>query len=468
MQRMIDLDRICMGCMNPLDDPGKACPVCGLDNRLLQNAAHRIPARSVLNGRYLVGRTLGQGGFGITYIGSDLLIERRVAIKEYYPEGCVTRQATLSSQQVHPIPGAPGEFFVKGREKFISEAKVLAKFNQIPNIVNVRDYFPANGTAYIVMEYVEGETLKQRMKREGGRLSADEALPLLRPIMDALGRVHAEGLLHRDISPDNIMIRTDGTPILLDFGAAMRYADMSENSVAVNVKHGYAPEEQYRQHGELGPWSDVYAMSATIYKAVTGVTPPQSLERAVGEAAVKPPNSLGANLTPTQEKGLSLGMAVFAKARLQSMDALAKYLYSEPANVGKGEASALPDADDPRSSVSRHSGAHPEISEHSVRSARSVSTRSVPYAPEDAPRRRRKVWPWIAALAVCAAGACALLLPGLLAPEAPTATVAATLSPAPTAESTLSPAPSPSAAAAHTAYSARVADTPTPTPSPDT
>ncbi|MEN6417461.1 MAG: protein kinase [Clostridiaceae bacterium] len=312
---------ICMHCMAQLEEPKGVCPVCGFDNASAENAPNQLECGSILAGTYLIGCVLGQGGFGITYIGLDLNLNLKVAIKEFYPEGCVTRDGRTHTSVV-PLPGEKKAFFEKGREKFVSEAQILARFTDEPSIVGVRGFFHENGTAYIVMNFVEGETLKARALRNGGRLPSAEVLELMKPLCASLSRVHEAGLLHRDISPDNIIVKKNGMPVLLDFGAARQISMTGEHSNTINVKHGFAPEEQYRTHGEQGPWTDVYALCATIYRLTTGVTPPQALDRLTSDVPITLPNRLGADFTPAQEAAVMHGLAVRSKDRISSMDQL--------------------------------------------------------------------------------------------------------------------------------------------------
>ena len=323
---MIDPERICMRCMTRLTEGSSVCAACGEDNEQLQNDSHQLPVRTILAGKYLVGYALGQGGFGITYVGWDINLELKVAIKEYYPEGCVSRELTMQSTVI-PLRGTSGEYFLYGREKFVQEAKALAKFTGTPGVVNVRDFFTENGTAYIVMDFVDGRTMKQLAEANGGRLPAQTVLQMIYPVILALQKVHAAGLLHRDISPDNIMVRTDGSAVLLDFGAARQISASGEHSNTVNVKHGFAPEEQYREHGEQGPWTDVYALSATIYRMVTGVTPTQALDRLVSGDTLPLPNTLGAGMTDAQQAAVMHGLAIYARDRFQSVTDFIAALY---------------------------------------------------------------------------------------------------------------------------------------------
>ena len=336
-----------MGCMGLREDSGGPCKSCGFDETAYQAPPHHLPVRTILNGKYLIGRALGEGGFGITYLGWDLNLEMKLAIKEYYPSGFVTRDRSTSAT-VTPFTGEKGDFFAHGRDKFMVEAKLLAKFYALPGVVSVRDFFLENGTAYIVMEFIDGVTLKEYLRRMGGRLPAGTVFSLLKPVVEALGQVHKAGLIHRDISPDNIMLTKDGTVKLLDFGAAREISPDGEKSNTVNIKTGYAPEEQYRTHGSQGPWTDVYALCATIYKCLTGITPEESLERLRNDTVV-PPSRLGIAIPPIQEAALMRGMAVMGQERFRSVEALHRALYGgapgapvSPAGGGAATQTVMP------------------------------------------------------------------------------------------------------------------------------
>ncbi len=285
-------------------------------------APHHLPFRTILNGKYMVQRVLGEGGFGITYEGWDLNLELKVAIKEYYPSGFVTRGNT----EVIAYTGSGEEYYEKGKQKFLSEAKTLARFYFLPGIVGVKDFFLENNTAYIVMEFLDGVTLKTYTEQAGGRLPSQQVLDFMRPVMHSLAEVHKSGLIHRDISPENIMITKEGQVKLLDFGAARDISPEGEKSLSVLLKPGYAPEEQYRTHGEQGPWTDVYALCATIYRCVTGESPEEPLERARHDE-LKPPSMMGAQLTPQQDMAIVRGLSLYAENRFQNVEELEAALY---------------------------------------------------------------------------------------------------------------------------------------------
>lgn len=332
------MSMFCPNCMAELEDGTVCCPSCGGDTSI-KNKPHQLPTDTILNGRYIVGKSIGEGGFGITYVGYDLKLRAKVAIKEYFPAGSVTRTAETT---VYAMDTSPESAFALGKAKFVAESQVLAQFLDEPNIVSVRDYFEENNTAYIVMEFLEGKSLHQVLK-ERGRLSVTEALEMTEPLMTALEKIHAHGLIHRDISPANIMQLPDGRMKLLDFGAARQYTD-SEKSLSIILKPGYAPEEQYNKRGDQGPWSDVYALCATIYKMITGVTPDNAVDRMFG-TELKKPSELGVDITPVQEAVLMKGLAVKSADRIRSMDELRKAFageieIAEPDNAGRKGAQA--------------------------------------------------------------------------------------------------------------------------------
>ena len=322
----MDIEKICKKCMRENTGAGSVCPHCGYDNSIPDVAGHALKPYSILNGKYLVGNVLGEGGFGITYVGLDLNLETRVAIKEFYPNGYVSRDNTLTTT-VTRFENSDREAVDKWRSGFVKEARALAKCQNLPGIVGVKDFFEENSTAYIVMEYIEGQTLKEFMKSKGGRISEQELFSTIEPVINSLQKVHETGVIHRDISPDNIMILPDNSMKLLDFGAARSYGEEAEKSLSVMLKPGYAPEEQYRTHGKQGPWSDVYAFSATLYKCITGKTPVESMERMRTDSLVKP-SDMGVAISPQREAAILKGMAVYAEDRLQSMKELHDLLYN--------------------------------------------------------------------------------------------------------------------------------------------
>lgn len=312
---MTTLQTLCMGCMT---DRGTvaACPRCGFVESDQPTSPTHLPPRTLLQARYVVGRVLGEGGFGITYLGWDETLTLRVAIKEFLPHYLATRSADGVSVQVYQ-PEKMGEF-AYGLEKFLDEARLLARFADHPGVVAVRDFFAAHQTGYLVMNYLDGMTFQDYLARQGGRIGLDQTLRILLPVMDTLGEIHDAGLLHRDISPDNLFLPTDRPAKLIDFGAARTALGERSSSLSVIVKHGYAPEEQYRSRGEQGPWTDLYALAATFYCALTGERPPSAPDRLYQDTLL-PPSVLGAFLPPAAESILLKALAVRAEQRLRTV-----------------------------------------------------------------------------------------------------------------------------------------------------
>lgn len=321
----------CPHCMRELTGHrGGACPFCGFNAQKSPQPAEAMPRNTILNGKYLVGDVLGRGGFGITYIGFDLSLESRVAIKEYYPSGAAMRREGESE-----LYWSSSYKFHSSREDaknyFLKEARKMARVENIPSVVRVRETFLANETAYIVMDYVEGETLKARLRREGP-MTYTACYALLRPMMQDLCKIHRQGVIHRDISPDNIMIQRDGSVKLLDLGAAK---DLNKHSDEVSVpvgKNGYSPMEQYLNNGSIGPWTDVYALCATIYYACYGVRVPQSLER-LEQDTLRFDLPTREPIPPYVVGALRKGLAVRAADRTQSVDALLDQLEEEQTTI---------------------------------------------------------------------------------------------------------------------------------------
>lgn len=311
--------RVCFGCFQE-KEPGRPCTHCGF-NESEEQPYLALPLGALLNGRYMLGKVLETGGFGITYLGYDLVLEIKVAIKEYMPSSIATRN---SDRYNVTLTGRVEEDYQCGMERFLDEAKILAKLQNTPNIVSVQNYFKENNTAYFVMEYIEGMSLKAYLADQGDKIPYTQALTILQPIMEALVQVYALNLLHRDISPDNIYITSRGESRLLDFGAA-RFAIGDGKSVSVILKHGYAPEEQYSSHGNQGPWTYVYAMGATLYRCITGTLPPDSVDRIRGDA-LKAPSELGIRIPQNIEQAILKALAVKTEDRFSNMGAFLRAL----------------------------------------------------------------------------------------------------------------------------------------------
>ena len=255
---MIDIDRICLGCMQEKPTAGGECPYCGFDVETYEHETRWLPLMHILNGRYMLGKVLGEGGFGITYIGIDLNLQSRVAIKEYFPLGLVSRETTgVTRTSVSPLTGEKGNIYDNGLRKFVEEAQGVSKFDSLEGIVTVKDFFFENATAYMVMEYLDGSTLKAYLKEHEGKIPAEQALKYIRPIIEALQKVHESGMIHRDISPDNIMLTKEGKVKLIDFGSARALTRDENQTFTIMLKHGYAPPEQ-KYFSELGIQAPAY------------------------------------------------------------------------------------------------------------------------------------------------------------------------------------------------------------------
>lgn len=302
-----------MYCMNKLNDGDVFCSRCGKKQET-NLPGHILLPGTILNGKYAVGEMLGEGGFGITYMGRDIKLDRIVAIKEYYPTGLVNRSNTISPIVSENTAGLG--YFSKGCDRFLKEARILAKFSDEPGIVNIIEFFEENNTAYIVMEYINGITLQEYLKQKG-KLTQNETLAIMMPIMRSLEKVHTQGLIHRDISPSNIMLKADQVK-LIDFGAARNATANDNKSISLMLKPGYAPEEQYRSKGVQGPWTDVYALCATMYRCITGITPDEANDRVYSDE-LKSPSALGITIDSTFEHAVMKGLAVFQKDRYQNI-----------------------------------------------------------------------------------------------------------------------------------------------------
>ena len=319
----------CFGCMN-IKTSSPVCEHCGY-NEFANNESHQLPCGTVLQGQYLVGKVLGQGGFGITYLGWDQYLNIPVAIKEFYPSGFVNRDCSFSLS-LTSYETATNEAFQSTRARFLREAQTLARLSGVEEVVHVRNFFEVNNTAYIIMEYVQGIDLRRYINLRGGRLTAQETLGIMNPILRALIQVHAAGVVHRDISPDNIMMQSGGGAKLLDFGA-VRNVEVSDadaqlpKSTEAILKHGFAPIEQYQRRGAIGPWTDEYALCATMYYCMTGRIPADAPERMMEDIQINWASIPG--LTAEQIAALDKGMAVRAKDRFASVQELYNALYHQ-------------------------------------------------------------------------------------------------------------------------------------------
>ena len=304
----------CLYCFREYENAYTVCPYCGYAEGTPAAEPQYLQPGTLLASRYLVGAVIGAGGFGVTYGAWDRVLDQRVAVKEFLPGEFSTR--IPGQTEVTIYGGEKTEQFRDGKNKFYEESRRLAKLQKVPGIVQIYNSFLENGTAYIVMEYLEGETLGARLKREG-KLPLEEAIRIITPVLYSLEAVHREGILHRDIAPNNIFLTKEGQVKLLDFGAARSVTGTHSKSLTVLYKEGYTPEEQYRSHGEQGPWTDVYEAAATLYKMLTGITPPGALDRRRKDT-LREPSKAGAKVPKAVDTALMNALNVEVRNRTQS------------------------------------------------------------------------------------------------------------------------------------------------------
>ncbi len=282
-----------------------------------QHAFALSPKTRVLD-RFRVEKILGVGGFGITYLARDERLDVPVAIKEYCP-GHLSVERT-DAGRLEPRSSQAADDFQFGLDRFLKEARTLAQFEEVRPIVRVRDFFETNGTGYLVMNYYDGQTLSAYLGAQQGTLPEDEAVSIIRRVLEGLGDVHAGGVLHRDIDPTNIYLTDSGRVVLLDFGAARVAVGERTQTLSVVLKQGYAPHEQYHRRGDQGPWTDVYACAATLYKMLTGYKPPEAPARVMDDELV-PPEVLAPSVSETTNEAILRGLAIRPDDRHPSSDA---------------------------------------------------------------------------------------------------------------------------------------------------
>lgn len=316
--------KICYNCFRQLQETDMECPYCHYD---LQSDRTKyplaLPIGYVLYDMYVLGRVLGQGGYGITYLAWDNILCTRVAVKEYFPEVGAARD--IHTCHVTANSAQKMAEYQSGKENFLKEARVLASFSKNPNIVHIYSCFEENGTAYFAMDYISGISLQHYIRMKGGKITWTDAYGKLMPIIAALEDVHTQGIIHRDISPDNIYITNDGSVKLLDFGAARLQSLNQSHSLDVILKHGYAPFEQYNRRGRQGPFTDVYALCACFYASVTGELPPDAPER-VQQDCLRPFEAYGVEMIYAVTTVIYKGLSVYAEKRYQNMTELRQAL----------------------------------------------------------------------------------------------------------------------------------------------
>ncbi|GEM_PF-4411206 len=330
----------CMNCMKQIEDSEKICRFCGYDSEKTQEMVDELQAGSRLADRFIIGNTLGRGGFGITYVAWDENLKRRVAIKEYMPRGLASRDTGATTVKCDKNSK---DSFERGIEKTIEESRKMAGLSYLDSVVTVHDFFKENGTAYIVMELLEGRNVKEYLK-EKGKLSFEETIRIMTPILNTLSAVHKQGIIHRDISPDNIFLCNDGRIKLLDFGSARTFEGMAEGSHSIVFKHGYAPKEQYSSKGKHGTYTDMYATAATIYKMLTGITPQESIERLTGDDELQNISEI-VDISKNAAYAIMQGLELKEKDRIQTADEFLEKLSAEDKPLFAGDATVTMSSD---------------------------------------------------------------------------------------------------------------------------
>lgn len=319
----------CVGCMKPLTAEGR-CAYCGLQQDKYRPIPRCLRPGMCLRDRYVLGRVLGEGSFGISYIAWDCLLDTVVAIKEYFPASLVSRHISEEDEDtnVYIYEKRESQKYQESLKKYLGEAKSLSAYYDLDGIVSVRDFFYANNTAYIVMGYVDGISVKEYVEKNGP-IEGEKFLRMLEPVIQSLAKVHQTGVLHRDISPDNMLLTRDEKLVLIDFGAARKENINMTRSMKVVFKRGFSPEEQYRTRGQQGAWTDVYALCATAYYALTGKAPDESIQRVLEDDMPSLTEMTDVDLPMQQKRAFMKGMTVDFHHRYQTMDELYQGLYQQ-------------------------------------------------------------------------------------------------------------------------------------------
>lgn len=320
-----DVRQICLHCFGTLDPRTGVCRTCYKRAADDVTSPSALPLRTLLGGRYLIGTPLGRGGFGITYKAYDMRTGLRVAIKEFFPKGYTKRIPRSCAVDVTDAQNA--KIFNYWLTAFIQEAKVLTSIKHMEGIVSIYDFFLTNNTAYIVMEFLDGMSLHRFINGRGERLQLNETLNIMRPVLQTLLLLHQHGIIHKDISPENIQIVNNRTIKLIDFGAASIYTQHIDKPFFV-LKKGYSPIELYSQSTVQGPWTDIYEIGATIYTCLVGKPPPEANERYKRDTIV-PPSALNVRIQPVREKTLLKALSVDPKDRYSNIGAFQQMFYGE-------------------------------------------------------------------------------------------------------------------------------------------
>lgn len=314
----------CMGCMHKLDWDGR-CHYCGFDERNYKKDQQLGLHTRLKNGEYMIGRQLGQGGFGITYIGMDTTLLQTVAIKEYFPFGAVRRN---NRNEIELYDEKYRKDYEKGLESFLCEGRILARFSNLTAVVGVKNFFHENNTAYLVMDYVEGLSVREYVKNYGV-LSPDRTLFLVQQVIADMQMIHHKQVLHRDVSADNLIITHNGSLKLIDFGATRQEFTKNQYTGTILCKQGYSAIEQYSTGRNQGPWTDIYGLCASIYFMLTGVVPDSAPDRIQNDCVRSLVQMDEIAMPKVQKEAIMKGLAVEVEHRYHTMAELYAALYGE-------------------------------------------------------------------------------------------------------------------------------------------
>lgn len=315
---------LCMRCFH-VKGKYEVCPMCGYAEGTPPEQPHYLMPGTILGNHFLVGTAIGAGGFGITYRCFDITLGVAVAVKEFYPAGLVNRAPGETA--VGLLSGDKKEKYQEQLSRFLMEAQSIAQFGKAKDIVNVYDFFEENNTAYIIMEYIDGVLMKDYLEKQG-RLDTDVALNIIAPVIDAVKKIHAKGIIHRDISPDNVFISGEDSIKVFDFGAAQLNDSSAGMAAEKVIKVGYSAPEQYRDNSKQGYFTDIYSVGAILYQMLTGIKPTESTEREFKDD-LKSPAELGVRIEPNIDRAVMEAMAVKPELRFQSIQQFEDALQSK-------------------------------------------------------------------------------------------------------------------------------------------
>lgn len=318
---------LCMGCMQKYDGNLEVCPYCGFEKNFIPENEPYLASGMVLKGQYLIEKVMGANDSSVTYSAYDKKWKRKVAIKEYFPPEYCMR--IPGERKIHIFSGEKEELFYSGKDRILKETQKLAELKEVSEISHLYDDFEENNTAYIVMEYLIGSTLKEKLLLEKeNRIDTEKALPIILDLLHGLEKIHEIGILHGSISPDNIFMLQTGGIRIMDFGE-MKYLNSDfRSSLSVIVRPGYSSIEQYQRKGNYGTWTDVYGTAATFYRMITGRVPEDAMER-LADDTLQYPSELGVAIAKPLETAIMNALNVKIEDRTKTAKEFEEELLSE-------------------------------------------------------------------------------------------------------------------------------------------